>query len=159
MTIEEALKLMLNSGPGYALVVAVLVIARQAWCWLWNDEIDAQTGQKKGPAAQWLVEYQLTQQELRHSIKTTAETTAAISNLVAGGRIFDEKHSISLEKIEQSISNIEQQLSTVDKSSQSVSTQRVLKMLISTMLEMAASAGIDTAQHRSKFMAFLQDAA
>ena len=157
MTVEDALKTMLNSGPGYALVGALLIITRQVWVWLWNEDIDQATGQKKGPAARWLLEYQLTQQEMRQSIKTTAETTVAISSLVAGGRVFDEKHSVSLDKIEQSIKNIEQQLSSVDKNSQSVSTQRILRMLITTMLEMAASAGIDITQHRAKFIAFLQE--
>lgn len=152
MTFEEVIKTMVGSGPGYALVAALLFISRQIWVWLWDKSIDPDTKEMKGPAAQWMREYILTQQEMRHSIKTTAET-------VASGRVFDEQHSVSLKNIEQSIKNIETQLASVDKNTQSVSTQRVIRMLISTVLELAGSAGIDVTPHRTKFMAFLQDAA
>ena len=150
MTVEDALKSLLGSGPGYALVAAVLFIARQIWYWLWDQTIDPQTGEKKGPAAQWLLEYKLTQQEMRQSIKTTAEGVA--KSLVA-----DAKKDISLANIETSIKSIEDQLSKINKNEQSISTQRVLKQLITTMLDLAEQAGIDSDPHRSKFIMFLQD--
>lgn len=159
----KAIDTMSQAGPLWALVVVLLVsyptlfgtiwlLGKSVAHWSFNDDINPATGKPKGPLARLTNAHTQTMDNINNSI-------GAIKDACLDNKATSDKHETALANglllLNAKLKMIEDQLEKMDVKEQSIEMQRVMRLMISTMLDLAAAQGTDITSHRAKFMRYL----